>query len=268
MEASLIILGSGTSMGVPTLGCDCRVCTSADPRDRRLRPSAAVVWPGEGRTRHVIIDTGPDFRAQALAHNIQSVDAVLYTHSHADHILGMDDLRPLSYKNEPKIPLYADDPTARVLETIFDYTFSEDSQYKLRARVQMNRLNGAGSVAIHGANFQRVPLLHGPMETGGYRFGNAAYLTDMNAIPDTSLSLLDGVEVVVIDALRERYHPSHANIDEAVAWVDKIGARQAWFTHMSHEILHAEVDARLPAHIRLAYDGLAIPIELGASETE
>jgi phosphoribosyl 1,2-cyclic phosphate phosphodiesterase len=258
MQASLIILGSGTSMGVPTLGCDCRVCTSTDPRDRRLRPSAAVIW----NHHHIIIDTGPDFRTQALNNGIGNVDAVLYTHSHADHILGMDDLRPLSFKNPDKIPLFADDPTAEVLETIFAYTFSEDSQYKLRARVRMNRLNGQESVNLFGADFQRIPLLHGPMETGGYRFGNAAYLTDMNAIPDASLPLLEDLDVVIIDALRERHHPSHANIEEAAEWVDKIGAKQAWFTHMSHEILHSEVEAKLPPHIRLAYDGLTIPIEL------
>jgi len=262
MQASLIILGSGTSMGVPTLGCDCRVCTSADPRDRRLRPSAAVVWPTPSNAHHVIIDTGPDFRAQALNNNIANVDAVLYTHPHADHILGMDDLRPLSFKSLEKIPLYADDPTAAVLETIFSYTFSEDSQYKLRARVQMNRLNGHDSVEIFGARFQRIPLLHGAIETGGYRFGNAAYLTDMNAIPDSSLPLLEDLDVVIIDALRERPHPSHANVEEAIAWVNKIGPHRAWFTHMSHDIFHEEVEAKLPAHIRLAYDGLTIPIEI------
>ena len=167
MQATLIILGSGTSMGVPTLGCDCSVCTSTDPRDFRLRPSAAVFWQGH----HVIIDTGPDFRTQAIKHRIDNVDAVLYTHSHADHILGMDDLRPLSFKGVDKIPLYADDTTAGVLESIFDYTFSEDSKYKLRARVQLNRLNGSDSVEIFGAGFQRIPLLHGHMETGGYRVG-------------------------------------------------------------------------------------------------
>jgi phosphoribosyl 1,2-cyclic phosphate phosphodiesterase len=267
MQASLIILGSGTSMGVPTLGCDCPVCTSSDPRDVRLRPSAAVVWPAPSNDQpvvphRVIIDTGPDFRTQAIHHRIDNVDAVFYTHSHADHILGMDDLRPLSFKGKEKIPLYADDTTAEVLETIFAYTFSEDSQYNLRARVQLNRLNGSDIVGIFGANFQRIPLLHGPMETGGYRIGNAAYLTDMNSVPESSLALLDGVDVVVIDALRIRHHPGHANIEEATAWVDKIGARRAWFTHMSHEILHAEVDASLPPHIRLAYDGLVIPFEI------
>ena len=258
MQATLIILGSGTSMGVPTLGCNCRVCTSTDPRDRRLRPSVAVVWDHHC----VVIDTGPDFRGQALANGIQHVDAVFYTHSHADHILGMDDLRPLSFKGAEKIPLYADQATAHTLETIFNYTFSEDSQYPLRARVALNRLDGAHSVEIFAAKFQRVPLLHGPLETGGYRFGNAAYLTDMNAIPDASLPLLTGVDIVIIDALRIKPHPSHSNVEQSIAWVNKLGAKRAWFTHMSHDILHAEVDASLPPHIRLAYDGLRIPIEL------
>lgn len=262
MQASLVILGSGTSMGVPTLGCDCRVCTSPDPRDRRLRPSAAVVWADHSGVRRVVIDTGPDFRTQALNHGISSVDAVFYTHSHADHILGMDDLRPLSFKSPGKIPLFADDATARVLETIFDYTFAEDSLYKLRAQVRMNRLDGDDSAEISGVAFRRIPLLHGFLQTGGYRFGNAAYLTDMNIIPDASLPLLEGVEVVVIDALRERKHPSHANVEEAVSWIDKIGARRAWLTHMSHEVMHEELEARLPPHVRLAYDGLSIPIEL------
>jgi phosphoribosyl 1,2-cyclic phosphate phosphodiesterase len=262
MQASLIILGSGTSMGVPTLGCGCRVCTSEDARNRRMRPSAAVVWSDRDKTHRVIIDTGPDFRAQALAHKIDNVDAVLYTHSHADHILGMDDLRPLSYKNTDKIPLYADDLTSETLETIFAYTFSEDSQYTLRARVQLHRLNGDESIEIGSVRFQRIPLLHGRMETGGYRIGNAAYLTDMNAIPASSLELLAGVDVVVIDALRERVHPNHANVEEASVWIEKTGARRGWFTHMSHEILHAEVEAYLPPHIRLAYDGLVIPIEI------
>lgn len=258
MNATLIILGSGTSMGVPTLGCECRVCTSADPRDKRLRPSAAVMWGNHC----VVIDTGPDFRTQALNNGIDHVDAVFYTHAHADHILGMDDLRPLSFKNSGKIPLYADDPTARTLETVFDYTFSEDSQYPLRARVTLNRLAGSDSVKIDGARFQRIPLCHGPLETGGYRFGNAAYLTDMNRIPEASLALLAGVDVVVLDALRLSYHPSHANVAEATSWANKLGVREAWFTHMSHEILHAEVEATLPSHIRFAYDGLRIPVQL------
>ncbi len=266
MQATIVILGSGTSMGVPTLGCTCRVCTSADPRDRRLRPSIAVEWEHAGKQHRIIIDTGPDFREQALRENIRHIDAVFYTHSHADHILGLDDLRPLTFLakdehgNKVKIPLYADDSTALILERIFDYTFSPDSTYPNKARVDLHRLEA--SVEIAGARFMRIPLMHGDLEVAGFRFGNAAYLTDMNHIPDSSLALLEGVQVVILDALRKTPHPSHANIDEASAWVTKLHPRVAYFTHMSHDILHAETDPELPPPIHLAYDGLRIPIEL------
>lgn len=266
MQATIVILGSGTSMGVPTLGCTCRVCTSADPRDRRLRPSIAVQWEHGGKSRRVIIDTGPDFREQALREHIRDIDAVFYTHSHADHILGLDDLRPLTFLakdaqgKKAKIPLYADDSTALILERIFDYTFSPDSPYPNKARVDLHRLDAF--VDIAGAHFVRIPLLHGDLEVAGFRFGNAAYLTDMNRIPESSLALLEGIDVVILDALRKTPHPSHANIDEAAAWVEKLHPRVAYFTHMSHDILHAETEMELPVPIHLAYDGLRIPIEL------
>ncbi len=189
-KAEITILGSGTSMGVPTLGCTCRVCTSTDPRDRRTRPSIAVAWEGH----RVVIDTGPDFRMQALREGIDHVDAVLYTHSHADHILGLDDLRPLSFKHKNKIPLYADDDAATVIERIFDYTFDTAAWYPTRARVEMHRMGA--SVEIEGAVFQRIPLTHGKIEVAGFRFGNAAYLTDMNDIPESSLALLKDLDVV------------------------------------------------------------------------
>jgi phosphoribosyl 1,2-cyclic phosphate phosphodiesterase len=250
-------------MGVPTLGCTCRVCTSSDPRDQRLRPSIAVEWQdGESSALHrVIIDTGPDFRQQALRFGIRNIDAVFYTHAHADHILGLDDLRPLSFSHrERKMPLYADPPTAEVLERVFSYTFSTDATYPTRARVELKRLDGPVEVA--GVPFMPVPLLHGRLAVTGYRFGNAAYLTDMSAIPDSSFAPLQGLEVVILDALRPQSHPTHANIAEATAWAEKIGARNTWFTHMSHEVMHAEMDPQLPPSIHLAYDGLRVPIEL------
>ncbi len=246
-------------MGVPTLGCECHVCTSPDSRDRRTRPSAAVQWGGHC----VLIDTGPDFRTQALRENIRHVDAVFYTHSHADHILGLDDLRPLSFHHPSgHIPLYADDFSARIIEKVFDYTFSAESRYPTRARVKMNRLERTESVTIQNAIFQRVPLIHGEQEAAGFRFGSAAYLTDMNRIPDGSLPLLQNLDVVIMDALRKKPHPSHANIDEALHWVEVLKPRRAWFTHMSHDLLHAETEDELPPHVRLAYDGLRIPFEL------
>ena len=248
-------------MGVPTLGCTCRVCTSSDLRDQRLRPSIAVEWQNDAGEHRVVIDTGPDFRQQALRFGIRHIDAVFYTHPHADHILGLDDLRPLSFAHgERKLPLYADPSTADVLERVFSYTFSVNATYPTRARVAMLRLDGPVEVA--GATFGPVPILHGNTQVTGYRFGNAAYLTDMNGIPDSSLDLLKGVDVVVLDALRPQPHSSHANIAQATEWAAKIGARRNWFTHMSHEVMHAEVEPQLPPTIRLAYDGLRIPIEL------
>jgi phosphoribosyl 1,2-cyclic phosphate phosphodiesterase len=250
-------------MGVPTLGCSCRVCTSTDPRDQRLRPSIAIEWQDENTsTQHrVLIDTGPDFRHQALRFAIRNIDAVFYTHAHADHILGLDDLRPLSFSHrDQKLPLYADAPTADVLERVFYYTFGAGATYPTRARVDLKRLDGPADVA--GVSLTPVPLLHGRQQVTGYRFGNAAYLTDMSTIPETSLALLQGVDVVVLDALRPQPHPTHATIGEAIEWAQKIGARSTWFTHMSHEIMHAEIDPQLPPSIHLAYDGLRVPIEL------
>ncbi len=261
MPAAVItVLGSGTSMGVPILGCGCATCTSADPRDNRTRPSIAITWePGH----RVLIDTGPEFRMQALREDIRSVDAVLYTHPHADHILGLDDLRPLTFRHPAEhLPLYADDPTARVLERIFDYTFSPGSPYPNKARVALQRIGGTDTVTVAGERFRRIPLLHGTLPIAGYRFGSAAYLTDMSDIPEESLPLLRGLDVVILDALRWEPHPSHANIEEALAWVARLGARCAFFTHMSHELKAAEAEAKLPAHVRLAYDGLRIPFEL------
>jgi phosphoribosyl 1,2-cyclic phosphate phosphodiesterase len=256
VQAEITILGSGTSMGVPTLGCTCRVCTSTDPRDRRTRPSIAVTWAGH----RVLIDTGPDFRMQALREGIDHVDAVLYTHSHADHILGLDDLRPLSFKHKDKLPLYADDEAATVIERIFDYTFDTKAWYPTRARVKMHRLGE--SVEIEGAVFCRVPLTHGKIEVAGFRFGNAAYLTDMSDIPENSWALLENLDVVILDALRRTPHPSHATLEQALAFVRRLQPRRAFFTHMSHDLPHAETNIALPEHIQLAYDGLRVPFEI------
>lgn len=263
MDAEIVFLGSGTSMGVPTLGCRCAVCTSPDPRNRRTRPSIAVRWGANEQTRTVVIDTGPDFREQALREDIRHIDAVFYTHAHADHILGMDDLRPLSFHHKPGcLPLYADTPTADILRRIFDYTFSADSKYPTRARVELRELNGTDAAPIDGAQFRRIPLMHGNLPVAGFRFGKAAYLTDMSSIPEESLPLLRNLDVLILDALRPQPHPSHANLEQALEWVKRVQPRQAWFTHMSHEVDHETVNAALPEHVRLSCDGLRIPFEL------
>ena len=252
-------------MGVPTLGCGCTVCSSADPRDRRLRPSIMLQWHDELRIRVVLIDTGPDFREQALRNKLNRVDAVFYTHGHADHIFGLDDLRPLSFavfREGGQIPLYAAPETEETLRRIYDYTFSPKATYPNRPRVHIEPLKER--TPVFGVDFRRVPVLHGEMEISGFRFGRTAYLTDVSAIPGQSFALLEGLDHVVLSALRHRPHPSHATLEQAVEWARRIGAKHTWLTHIAHELGHEQTNARLPDNIRMAYDGLSFPIELEA----
>ena len=271
MQATLTFLGSGTSMGVPTLGCTCAVCTSAtspegDPRNRRTRPSVLVSWDGH----NVVIDTGPDFHAQAIRAGLRRVDAVLYTHGHADHVLGMDDLRPLSFQKQPfhdggnTLPLYADDATAKIIERIFEYTFRTEDRYPTSARVKLHRLSTepGTEVVLFGARFQRIPVTHGRDTITGYRFGSAAYLTDLSDIPAESIPLLADLDILVLDALRREPHPTHSSLENSIKLVERLKPRRAFFTHMSHDLDHAATDAILPPHIRLAYDGLQLKFDI------
>ena len=266
MEGQLTFLGTGTSMGVPTLGCDCAVCTSDDPRDRRLRPSVLLQWNDGTRDRVVLIDTGPDFREQALRSKLTRVDAVFYTHSHADHIFGLDDLRPLSFtvfREGGHIPLYASPETEEALRRIYDYTFSPKATYPNRPRVHLQPLGDRENVL--GVEFTRVPIFHGDLEINGFRFGRTAYLTDVSKIPEESFALLEGLDHVVLSALRHRPHPNHATVEQAVEWAKRIGAKHTWLTHIAHELGHEDTNAKLPENIRMAYDGLTFPIELDRS---
>lgn len=211
-----------------------------------------------------MIDTGPDFREQALRAQLTRVDAVFYTHAHADHILGMDDLRPLSFAAQrdkgEAIPLYAAPETAEVLERVYEYTFSPEATYPTRARVKLERLDDR--TTIEGVDFVRVPVRHGRLEIAGFRFGSAAYFTDVSDIPEASFDLLKGLDVLVLSALRHKPHPSHATLEQAVGWARRIGARQTWLTHISHDLGHEETNRALPEEIKLAYDGLSVPVQL------
>ncbi len=263
MQATLTFLGTGTSMGVPTLGCGCAVCTDArrpGSLNRRTRPSVLVAYAGH----NVLIDTGPDFHAQATRENLGCVDAVLYTHGHADHVLGMDDLRPLSFGKGGDLPLYADPETADVLERIFEYTFRKVDRYPTSARVMLHRLSDAPgtTVELFGASFLRVPVIHGRNTISGYRFGNAAYLTDLNDIPETSLALLEGLDILILDALRREPHPSHAHVEKSIQLVEQIKPKRAFFTHISHDLDHGATNAALPKSIQLAYDGQRLTFEI------
>ena len=262
MHATLTVLGSGTSGGVPSLGCGCAVCTSTDPRDQRLRPSLLVsVGP-----HRVVIDTPPDFRTQALRAGLRTLDAVFYTHGHADHILGMDDLRPLTFKNTGDLPLYADEPTAEVIRRVFDYTFRTVDRYPTSARVKLNLLptEPDAYTDVFGAHFQRIPVIHGREIITGYRFGSAAYITDMSDLSPESIALLQGLDILVLDALRRDPHPSHSHLDNSVRLVELLKPNRAYFTHMSHDLDHAATEAILPPYIRLAYDGLQLDFDIAS----
>lgn len=253
-------------MGVPTLGCGCEVCTAAHQPgslDRRTRPSILLTY---GQPLHnVLIDTGPDFHAQAIRENLRSLDAVLYTHGHADHVLGMDDLRPLSFGKADGLPLYADDPTADILERVFEYTFRKTDRYPTSARVTLHRLpSEPGTVVdLFGARFTRIPVTHGRHTITGYRFGSAAYLTDMSDIPEESMPLLQGLDILILDALRREPHPSHSHLANSIAWVEKLAPQRAFFTHISHDLGHEAINTELPDNMKLAYDGLKLHFEIG-----
>ena len=250
-------------MAVPTLGCGCTVCADArrpGSRNRRTRTSVLLAYNG----RHVLIDTGPDFHAQALREDLRCIDAVLYTHGHADHILGMDDLRPLSFGKAADLPLYADAPTATVLERVFEYTFRTVDRYPTSARVALHRIPDApgARVDLFGAHFIRVPVTHGRDTITGYRFGSAAYLTDMSDIPPASLAMLEDLDILILDALRREPHPSHAHLAKSVALVKQLRPRRAFFTHISHDLDHTPTNASLPPSMELAYDGQQLTFDI------
>jgi phosphoribosyl 1,2-cyclic phosphate phosphodiesterase len=243
-------------MGVPSIGCECHVCTSDDPRDKRMRPSVLVRY-GE---RNVLIDTTPDFRTQAINAGIKKLDAVLYTHAHADHILGLDDLRPISFRHEGKLPLYASDHTAASIGKVFKYIFDADYKFGGLARVEMKPLEA--ELELFGATFRTIKVIHGETEIDGFRFGSAAYLTDFSEIPEQSLRQLEELDILFLDALRRKPHPTHSTVEQSLKIVDRLRPKRTFFTHISHDLKHEETNASLPNGVELAYDGLRLEFEI------
>lgn len=258
IRGQLLFLGTGTSVGVPVIGCGCAVCTSPDPRNHRTRCAVAVGLP-EG---NLLIDTPPDLRTQLLREGLGLVHATLFTHAHADHVFGLDDLRLFPYYLQRKLPIFCEEVVEGRLRRSFDYVFQ-------------NEINGfpAGSIPqleIHrittepfellGARIVPVPLFHGALRVLGYRIGKVAYCTDVNRIPDESWDLLRDLDVLILDCLRPRPHPTHFSLAEAVEAARRIAARQTWFTHISHSLDHQATNQALPEGMALAYDGLRIPL--------
>ncbi|MGA2695489.1 MAG: MBL fold metallo-hydrolase [Terriglobales bacterium] len=257
MNATLTVLGSGTSMGVPTIGCNCAVCHSSDPHDRRTRPSVLIEYDGHG----VLIDTTPDFREQAIREHIRHLDAVIYTHTHADHILGIDDLRPLSYHHKPgKLPLYAKPDAAEFLQNMFRYIFEPKYKFGGLPQVELRAIDSP--VDLFGAKFEPVTVIHGETEIYGYRFGSAAYLTDHSSIPLISLGQLRNLDILFLDALRHMPHPTHSTVEQSLSIVEEVKPKRAFFTHICHDLPHAATNASLPPHVRLAYDGMKLEFEI------
>lgn len=255
-QVEVIVLGTGTSHGVPMIGCECPVCTSDDPRDKRTRPSIWVRYGGVC----FLVDTATELRLQCLANNIRHIDAVLFTHHHADHVAGLDDLRRFNWMTRKPVPCYGTQRTLTGVQRMFSYAF-EPAGNSPHSRPQLDlRPVEHGEFEVLGARITPIPLLHGPMPVLGFRFGCFAYCTDCSVIPDDSVALLRGVEVLILDALRHDEHPTHLSLRQAVNAAQEIGASQTYFTHMAHQLKHADTNAMLPRGIELAYDGLRISL--------
>ena len=259
-ERCLVLLGTGTSHGVPMIGCGCEVCQSTDPRNNRTRTGVFVKAP-QG---NFLIDTSPELRIQLLREKISRIHAAVFTHGHADHIFGLDDLRLFGYYLEGPVPLYCEEMVEERIRASFDYAFGDyvspfpSNHWGAIPQLEIRRI-GLEPFDVLGLTVQPIRLLHGQLPVLGYRIGNVAFCTDVSRIPDESWPLLEGLDVLILDALRHKPHATHFSVDQAVEVARRVQPRQTYLTHISHGLDYAKTNAQLPAGVQLAYDGLTIP---------
>lgn len=252
----ITFLGTGTSQGIPVIGSNHPVCQSSDPRDKRLRVSVLVSW----KNYNFVIDCGPDFRQQMLANKVVRLDGILFTHEHADHTAGIDDIRPYFFR-QGDIPIYAHQRVVDSLRRRFDYIFADDNRYPGAPAVKVNLVRNNEPFPVGDIKAVPIEAFHNRLPVLGYRLGDFAYLTDVKTISDEESEKLKGVKVLTVNALRKDPHHSHFNLDEALDFVEKVGPGEAYFTHISHHMgFHEEVEKELPPHVHLAYDNLSISL--------
>jgi phosphoribosyl 1,2-cyclic phosphate phosphodiesterase len=253
-SVELLFLGTGTSAGIPMIGCHCAVCTSADPHDKRTRPSVVISY----NDTRVLVDTTPELRLQCIANNVDRIDAVVFTHAHADHIMGLDDCRRFNYVKGGPLEVYGDAKTLSALGQCFAYAFREPEPDPKVFRPHLIRREVTGPFEINGVRWTPIPLMHGDMPVLGYRVGNLAYCTDVSSIPEPSFDLLKDLDVLVLDALQYKRHITHFSVEQAIEAARRTGARQTLFTHIAHSLPHEQTNRELPDGIRLAYDGQVV----------
>jgi phosphoribosyl 1,2-cyclic phosphate phosphodiesterase len=252
----LLFLGSGTSAGIPLIGCHCPVCSSSDPHDKRTRPSVVISY---GPYR-VLVDTTPELRIQCIAQGVERIDAVVFTHAHADHVMGLDDVRRFNMLSGLPLDVWADDATHQALQRCFGYAFAPPAPdaESFRPHLRKRLIAEDQAFEVAGRKWTPIRLMHGKLSVLGFRVGRLAYCTDVSEIPEESFDKLHNLDVLVLDALHPKPHAKHFSIGQAIAAAQRIGAKQTFFTHMTHSISHAEVEASLPPGIHLSYDGLRV----------
>ena len=252
MQVDFKFLGTGTSQGVPIIGCSCDVCVSGDPRDQRLRSSILL----KTESAQVIIDSGPDFRQQCLRAGLDRLDGLVITHEHKDHVAGLDDIRPFNFRSGQDMPVFATETVQEALRREFHYIF-RPNPYPGVPKVTLETIH-ENPFEILGDSWWPLPVMHHKLPVLGFRLGGLAYITDANHFSELALERLQGVDVLVLNALRRESHLSHFTLEEAIEWAQRIGARQTYFTHISHQLgRHADVELELPTGMALAYDGLS-----------